>query len=159
MERKIKAKMDEIQTFVREDVPDIIGVEAVNFFKESFDKQAFAGGGEPWPEVERRNPESPWYGFSAGSKKNFSQASTTAKILHGETGELRNAISFRTEPGKTIITNDKPYAAVHNFGGPAKIFGKKPFVMKQRRFMGYSDALQLRIDEKIYREMTNILKK
>jgi phage gpG-like protein len=159
LERKLRAKADEITTFVERDVPDIIGVEAVNHFRESFDSQAFAGGGSPWPEVERRKPASPWYGFSAGAPKNFSQTRTTAKILHGETGELRNAFSYRREPGRVVIINDKPYAAIHNFGGAGKVFGKTPFVMKQRKFMDYSDTLQLRIDDKIYREMTNILKK
>ena len=156
-ETKLNEKMEEIREFVHDDVPDIVGVEAVNFFKKSFDSEGF--GGNPWQEVERRKPESEWYGFSAGSKKNFSQARTTAKILSGETGELKEAITYRKEPGIVIVSNEKPYAAVHNFGRQAKIFGKKPFVMPKRTFMEHSDELQANIEDKITREMTNILKK
>jgi len=156
-EQQLNEKMEEIRAFVRDDVPDIIGVEAVNFFKDSFDKESFER--DPWKEVERRKPDSPWYGFSAGAKKNFSQARTAAKILSGETGELRNAITYRKEPGAVTVVNDKPYAAVHNYGLPAKIFGKKEFKMPQRTFMEYSNDLQANIDDKIQREMTKILKK
>jgi phage gpG-like protein len=156
-EQKINEKMEEIRGFVREDVPDIIGVEAVNFFKDSFGKEGFAGN--PWQEVERRKPESSWYGFSAGAKRNFSAAQATAKILSGETGELKEAITYRKDPGMVTVSNEKPYAAVHNYGLPAKIFGKKEFVMPKRTFMEHSDELQANIDEKIQREMTDILKK
>jgi len=158
LETVIREKMSDITSFVRDDVPTIVRVEAINHFKESFDREA-APDGEPWAEVERRKPESPWYGFSAGEPKNFSDPRTSAKILTGETGELRNAFSYRSEPGMVVVINKKPYAAVHNFGLPANIFGKKPFVMKQRKFMGYSKDLQIKIEEKIYREMINILKK
>ena len=149
--------MEEIRTFVRDDVPDIIGVEAVNFFRESFEKESFEGN--PWKEVERRKPDSPWYGFSAGAKKSFSQTRTMAKILSGETGELKEAITYRKTPGAVTVVNEKPYAAVHNYGLPAKIFGKKEFKMPQRTFMEYSNDLQEKIDDKIQREITNILKK
>jgi len=155
-EQQLNAKMEEINTFVRDDVPDIIGVEAVNYFKDSFDKESFDGN--PWKDVERRNPASPWYGFSYLSNKNFSEARTTAKILSGETGELRNAITYIKEPGAVTVLNEKPYAAVHNYGLPAKIFGKKSFTMPKRTFMDYSEKLQENIDNKIQTEMTNILK-
>ncbi|GHV31584.1 hypothetical protein FACS1894177_06500 [Bacteroidia bacterium] len=156
-ERQFSEKMEEINTFVRDDVGDIVGVEAVNFFKDSFEKESFDGN--PWQEVERRKPDSPWYGFSAGAKKNFSEARTTAKILSGETGELKEAITYRKEPGMVVISNEKPYAAVHNYGLPAKIFGKKTFQMPKRTFMEHSDDLQEKIEDKITEKMINILKK
>jgi len=156
-QQRLNEKMTEINTFVRDDVPEIIGVEAVNFFKDSFDKESFEGN--PWQDVKRRDPNSPWYGFSAGAKKNFSDARTTAKILSGETGELKEAITFRKEPGAVTIVNEKPYAAVHNYGLQAKIFGKKEFKMPQRTFMEYSNELQDNIDSKIQNEITNIIKK
>jgi len=156
-EQQLNEKMEEIKDFVSNDVPDIIGVEAVNYFKDSFDKEAFDGN--PWKDVERRNPASPWYGFSYLSNKSFSEARTTARILSGETGELRNAITYVKQPGAVTVLNEKPYAAVHNYGLPAKVFGKKPFIMPKRTFMAHSEKLQENIDDKIYREMTNILKK
>jgi len=156
-ERQLNEKMTEINAFVSEDVPDIIGVEAVNYFKESFDRESFDGN--PWKDVERRNPESPWYGFSHLSNKNFSEARTTAKILSGETGELRNAITYVKAPGAVTILNEKPYAEVHNYGLPAKIFGKKSFVMPKRTFMAHSEELQKNIEDKMTGELINIIKK
>ncbi|MDR0865341.1 MAG: phage virion morphogenesis protein [Candidatus Symbiothrix sp.] len=161
-EQIIQQKMNEVVKFAEDDLPHIIGVEATEHFKESFDKQAFAGthlegGRGAWQEVERRKTDSPWYGFDAASPKHFSLKRTTDKILR-DTGELANAFSYRPEKGKVTITNDKPYAAVHNFGGQAKIFGKKPFTMPQRKFMAHSQALTDKINEKAQREINNILK-
>jgi len=155
-EQQLKAKMQEINDFVSNDVPDVIGIEAVNHFKDSFDKEAFDGN--PWEDVKRRDPNSPWYGFSYLSTKHFSEARTTAKILSGETGELRNAITYVKEPGAVTVLNEKPYAAVHNYGLEAKIFGKKSFTMPKRTFMEHSEKLQGKIDNKIQKEMINILK-
>jgi phage gpG-like protein len=154
---QFERKMQDLRDFVRNDVPEIVGIEAVNHFKETFDKETDLSG-NPWKEVERRDPESEWYGFSAGAKKNFSQARTTAKILSGETGELKEATTWRYEHGMVVVSNDKPYAAVHNFGQQAMIFGKKTFTMPKRQFMAHSKELQEKIDNKIEREMINIIK-
>lgn len=154
LKQKLEAKRREIIDYARNDAPDVIGIEAVNQFKENFDNESFDGA--KWAEVERRNPGSPWYGHSGQTGK-FSRPRTTAKILSGETGALRNAISYRKEAGRTIITNDRPYAAVHNEGGPAMIYGKKPFVMKKRQFAGVTDELEKNIINKIKRDINNIL--
>jgi phage virion morphogenesis protein len=159
LKRRLERQMSEVTTFARRDVPLIIGVEAVNQFKASFDKEAEPGStGNPWKEVERRKPDSPWYGHSGQTGK-FSQSRTTAKILTGETGALKDAIRPRYEPGKVIISNDRPYAAVHNFGLRAKIYGKKPFTMPKRPFMLINDELMTKINTKIQSEITKILQK
>jgi hypothetical protein len=44
----------------------VIATEATNQFKENFDNEGFDG--KKWPEVERRKPESPWYGFDYETK-------------------------------------------------------------------------------------------
>jgi phage gpG-like protein len=156
--RRMQAKASELETFIHRDVPDIVGVEAVNFYKTSFDKQAFAEPGSPkWQDVKRRDPTSPWYGFSYGAPHNFSATRTVADILSGETGELRNAISYRKEPDRVIIVDDKPYAAVHNEGGTAKIFGKTPFRMPKRQFIGPSETLNNNIRDKMERELKRII--
>lgn len=157
---QFRKKMEDVNRFAKEKVPDIVGVEAVDHFKESFDREGFTDETlQKWPDVRRRDPDSEWFGFQPGNKKQFSQARTVAKILTGDTGELREAITYRKEPGKVIVSNDKPYAHVHNYGGTAKIFGKKSFLMKQRKFMGPSKTLAIKINDKIFREITNILKK
>lgn len=66
-----------------------------------------------------------------------------------DTSTLRNSIQGSgkgSAKAATISTNIK-YAAIHNYGGPAKAWGKKPFQMPRREFMGMSAA-----DIKRYKE-------
>lgn len=164
-EKELKQKMEDVKRFAAADLPLIIGVEAVNHFKESFEKEGFVDDTslEKWQNVKRRDPQSPWFGFAPGSssnkKNNFSTVRTMAKILTGETGELANAITYKVSTDKVVVSNDKPYAAVHNFGGKAKIFGKTEFQMPARKFMGKSIALEKNINEKMKREIIKILKR
>lgn len=157
--RQFADKIDKIKEFTRgEDIKDILGTEAVNHFRESFQNQGFTDETlNPWKDVKRRDPASPWYGHS-GQTGRFSNARTTAKILSGETRELQNAITYRRIPGGARIVNEKPYASVHQYGGRAKIYGKKEFQMTPRPFMGKSAVLVRNINDKIKREFIRILK-
>lgn len=152
-------KMEEFTRYIEGDeIRDMFGIEAVNHFKQSFLNEGFTDETlEKWDEVERRKPESLWYGHSGQTGK-FSQARTTAKILSGETRELANAISYVRTPEGARITNDKPYASVHQFGLPAKIYGKKSFVMKPRPFFGKSVILVNKIQDNIRRRFIDIIK-
>lgn len=154
------AKVEEIRAFTEgSDIKDIMGVEAVNHFRESFDNEGFTDEVlNPWKEVERRKPESPWYGHS-GQTGRFSPERTTAPILTGETGELKAATRYKYIPGGVRISNEKPYAAVHQFGLPAKIYGKKSFTMPTRPFIGKSKALVRKIEDKIKRQLIDIIKR
>ena len=158
--RLFPQKMEELKSYVEGDeIRDMFGIEAVNHFKQSFLDEGFSDEKiEKWQEVERRKPESPWYGHSGQTGK-FSQARTTAKILSGETRELANAFSYVRTPEGARITNDKPYAAVHQFGLPAKIYGKKTFMMKPRPFMGKSVLLKNKIEDNIRRRFIEIIKR
>ena len=160
LKQVIQQKMDALKTYVERDLPDAVGVEAVNYYKSSFDNEAWEGN--KWPDVKRRDPNSPWYGFEyqaqTGGKKNFKPTRTTAKILHGENEELRKAITYRKKPGKVIVSNEKSYATVHNNGETAKVFGKHSFKMPKRQFIGNSDKLNNNIRDKIQRDVENILK-
>lgn len=154
----IKSKMKEIEAFRREDLPDIIGVEAVNHYNENFVNEGFTDEStKKWANVERRDPASEWYGFSDTTKNRFSAARSTDKILTGETTELKNSIHYVKKSDRVTVGTDKPYAAVHQFGLPAKIFGKKEFVMKARPFIGKSKELNNAIQMKIERELKRIL--
>lgn len=156
--RKFPHKIAELKQFASgEDVKDIVGVEAVNHFKDSFRNEGFTDETlNPWKDVKRRDPASPWYGHS-GQTGRFSAERTTAKILTGETRELQNSITYTRIPGGARIRSDKPYAAVHQFGGMAKIYGKKQFNMTPRPFIGKSAVLNNKIKEKIKREFKRIL--
>lgn len=150
-------KVNRLTDFLKTDAKDIMGIEAIAHFKESFKNEGFTDESlEPWAEVERRKPESPWYGHSGQTGK-FSAARTTAKILTGETKDLQNAFNHvHTEAGVKII-NDKPYAAVHQYGLGAKIYGKKPFTMLRRRFVGRSKMMVQKINKELKSRIIKIL--
>ena len=158
-EKQFAAKMNKVQEFVKgEAIKDILGVEAVNHFKESFENEGFTDKTvQKWPNVKRRDPDSKWYGHSGQTGK-FSQTRTLAKILSGETGELKNSISYVKIQDGARITNATPYARVHQFGEMAKVYGKKAFQMTARPFMGFSAVLKKKIEDKITAEIKKILK-
>lgn len=168
----IRRKLAELERFRQEDMPHIIGTEAVRHYNESFVNEGATDESlVKWKDVKRRNPDSPWYGFSAGAKSprpganpeskakatNFSPTRTTDKILTGESNELKNATDYIVAPGKVTVINDKPYARVHNFGEGAVIFGKKPFKMPARPFIYVSAQLNQRILGKIKKEVKIII--
>lgn len=145
---------------IRTRVPDIIGTESVNHFKESFEHEGFTDKTlEKWKDVKRRDESSKWYGFSPNRKKSFSEAATSRKVLSGESKDLAESITYSKAPGVVIVESDKAYAEVHNEGGKAKVFGKKEFEMPARKFIGPSEELDEKIDAKITRELDKIFKR
>lgn len=157
--RAFPQKMQDLKDFVEgDDIKDILGVEATNHFKESFDNEGFTDEKlEKWDDVERRDKESAWYGHSGQTGK-FSPARTMAKILSGETGELANSIDYKYTGQGVRVTSPTAYGHVHQFGKLAKIYGKKSFQMTARPFMGKSVLLKATIENKIKREFIRILK-
>ena len=183
--QRVRERMAEIERFKLEDVPDIIGTEAVNHYNESFVNEGFTDKSlKKWDNVKRRDSTSEWYGFSLGANSqnpnkkalevkgtkkdkktkklgatNFSPTRAKDKILSGETMELKNAIHYVKKADRVTIRNDKPYASVHQFGETAKIFGKKSFTMKARPFIGRSAVLEANIRAKFVKELKNIIEK
>jgi phage gpG-like protein len=152
----LDGKIKQLEELVGGDkLREIVATEAINYFKDSFQQEGF--NGNKWQDVKRRDPNSEWYGYSGQTGK-FSEAATIRPILTGETGRLGN--NFKWEPtaeGLKII-NDTPYAAVHQFGLPAKIYGKKTFQMTARPFMGATPALSKKIRDSIVEELKKIIK-
>lgn len=156
--KRFPDKMKQVTDFIQTDAKDVIGTEAVEHFRESFTNQGFTDEQlEPWAEVERRKSDSPWYGHSGQTGK-FSAARTTAKILTGETGELQNAFSYRHIENGVRVINDKAYAAVHQYGLQAKIYGKKLFKMIARPFVGPSKVMVSKIQTELKDRIVTILK-
>lgn len=142
-------KVTRLHNFIQNDAARIVGKEAVDHYKQSFQDEAFSDkseGDEPWKEVERRkNPRS----------KN--RAAAQRKILTGETGELGDSISYSAAGQFVMIKSDKVYAKVHNEGLRA---GRgRGFKMPKRQFIGKSQLLNQRINKKLKAEKTNILKR
>ena len=180
----VKAYLADLQQLQKEQLPKIIGVEAVNHYTESFVNEGFEDKEvKKWPDVKRRNPESEWYGFSYRSNSakpgaktplssgrgaggevkkgftNFSPEATKNKILTGSTSELKNSIHYVVKSDRVTVGTDKPYAAVHQFGLQAKVFGKAAFTMKARPFIGNSQVLNETILNKVQREITKLKEK
>ncbi|MDX9747405.1 MAG: phage virion morphogenesis protein [Paludibacter sp.] len=161
-QQKLRKRLADIERVRNSDVPRIIREEALNHYEQSFQVEGKIDDTvQPWPEVKRRDPKSPWYGFSLGAtsprpgskktgkKTNFSPTRAQDKILTGETNELKNSLTGTIKPDRVTISSDKPYSRVHNFGGKAYIFGKKEFTMKARQFIYPSALLNRNIREKI----------
>jgi len=161
-----------LQRYIKHDVPEIIGTEAVNHFQESFQNEGFTDNSlKKWNKVKRRNSSSSWYGFKYGSKvrkpgrkqrrkgsiTNFSPAATKRKILSG-TGELRRSITYKKSGNRVIVYSDKDYAETQNKGGKIKIFGKSSRMLSKRQFIGKSRKLKRNIIKEINNDITKILK-
>jgi len=177
--KQFASKMSELSKFIEgEKIRDIMGSEAVDHFQKSFKNEGFTDDVlEPWQDVKRRDPNSPWYGHNRFAskeestnknqqrlqKKNsgtigiFSQERTTAPILKGGTSDLRNSIRYMITDKGVRVLNSTPYASVHQFGKMAKIYGKKSFQMPARPFMGKSILLKNNIENKIYKEIKKII--
>lgn len=78
--RRFPQKIEELKQFAAsDDIKDIVGKEAVDHFKESFQNEGFTDETlNPWKDVKRRDPASPWYGHSGQTGK-FSNARTNAR--------------------------------------------------------------------------------
>ncbi|MEA2041147.1 MAG: hypothetical protein U9N85_01155 [Bacteroidota bacterium] len=180
----IKAVEKRLQSYINKDAPRIIGIEAVNFFKENFDRQGFLDKSlKKWKPAKRTNSQSKWYGFSyrattrtpdnhprrAGTKRkykarkenpitNYSPAATKRKTLIGDTGDLKESIDYKPGKRRVIIKSDLDYAKVQNEGGMISVFGKKTVKLPQRKFMGESKTLNDLIKKELDRDIINILK-
>jgi len=157
--QRMSEHLAELKAFQRDKLPDIVGTEAVNHFNQSFVNEGFTDETlQKWPDVQRRNASSSWYGYSSVGKNHFSPTRASDKILTGETSELKNATTYIVKEDRVTVRNDKSYAAVHQFGLMAKIFGGMEFTMKARPFIGKSKVLGQNIQAKFQREIKKILK-
>lgn len=170
---KLYAKINKLHDYLENQAPTVIGVEAVNHFKESFQKQGFTDAGlKKWDDVKRRDPDSSWHGFKYKSKiarpnkkrknedstTNYAPSAAGRPILSGETQELMQSISWEKHGRGALITAATPYAQVQNEGGDIKIFGKTPAKIKARQFMGQSIILKRKITKEITNDIKKILK-
>jgi phage gpG-like protein len=151
MSSKLSEDLEKLQRDLKKaissEIPRRAGKAGVDYFRESFVTESFDG--VKWPAVKRRDPGSKWYGFQYKGKGSprFSAAATRRRVLTGSTGELGDSINYIVRPFATIFRSDKPYAKVHNEGLMAKVFGKHPFKMKKRQFMGPAKQLDKKVDK------------
>lgn len=166
----IEAKKTELVAALAGPLPSAIGKMLVDGFRKSFQLGRFNDAGTtPWKEVKRRTQGNPWYGFAyktnypvpRGSRGNtekgrprrygtrggltsFSPAAATRGILRGK-GSTGLALSIRlveSNARRIVVGSSKPYAQVHNEGGPIKVFGGVTVNLAKRQYMGNSDLLR-----------------
>lgn len=165
-------KLNAVDDYIDNDLPLIIGTEAVNHFKESFVNEGFTDTGlQKW-----------------SSRKTKRSGGTNSQPVLSNTGELADSIEFRVEGKNIIITTDKKHAQIHNEGGTIKVTDgmrkyfwamhyaaqeagdedlmnqwkylalSKEIKIPKRQFIGESEVLNQRIAVRIERDLTNILK-
>jgi phage gpG-like protein len=165
-------KLQAVQQYVDHDIPVVIGVEAINHFKESFVNEGFTN-----QSLDKWAP-----------RKIIRAGSTNSQPILIKTGELADSIDYRVEGSTVVIYSDKKYAQIHNEGGViavtdnmrsyfwsqfylAKEAGDttlmeqfksmalaKEIKIEQRQFIGESEVLNKRIADKILRDLTYLLK-
>jgi len=174
-----------VKLYLTKDAPRIVGVEAVNHFKRSFNDGGFTNTNLiGWKRSKRTDSGSIWYGFQYGAKSpvpnnhprrwktksaykarkpnaitNFSPAAISRKTLTGSSTALRDSIRYRIEPGKTIVSSNMPYARIHNEGGTGSVFGKGRAEIPKRQFIGHSTKLNARIKQRILKDISKLIKK
>lgn len=117
-----------------------MGVMAKNHFTANFRKQGFEDETViPWQKRKRNS-----YRTRGGKTVD----DTTRGILIGKgTGLLRKSIDYRKKGKWSVVINtgNLKYAKIHNEGGMGRAFGKYPFKMPKRQFIGYSGKLNRQI--------------
>lgn len=163
---------EEVEAFLKNDLPRIVAKEAVDEFRENFVRQGFRNNGvQRWPEVKRRMPNSPWYGFQykgerrspkdrkkKGQKRklNYSLKYTKYDILRITSNLYRSVTSFEVSPERVEIGSDLPYAQVQNDGGYIKVFGKAKVKLPKRQFIGESKELMDELERILIQKIDNL---
>ncbi len=115
------------------------GVLAVNHFTKSFSDGGFTDESlERWQPRKRTRYK---------TKRGKWVDDTTRGILIGKgTGTLRRSLRSRRIGNLSVrIATNLPYARIHNDGLMGKAWGKYPFKMPKRQFIGYSGKLNRQI--------------
>jgi phage gpG-like protein len=136
IQKKIKALNG-----IKSTMPNNVSNIAQKFFIANFSKQGFDDN-----TVERWKP----------IKK------TSAKRVGGilvKSGRLRGSIKIKTATwAKILLESALPYSAIHNYGLRGVAFGKHPFQMPKRQFMGDSFNLRKKITTNIENTVNRVMK-
>jgi phage gpG-like protein len=162
--RQLQEQSKEIAKLIQ-DIPRIIGVEAVNHFKENFQKEGFDQP-KTWQEVKRRQ-----------GVQRPNHAEDSLPILTGS-GNLGRSIQYEVGQNQVTIFSDVEYAEIHNEGGVIKTTANvgahtrtrngKTFTVRahnrvmnttipQRQFIGESEYLNKQIEKGIDERIKAIL--
>ena len=124
-------------------LPIVLGKIAKNFFLEAFRKGGFTDVGfKRWKQRRKR----------IGRGRTSPTLKESANLTL--TGKLKRSIRVRPATFRiTRIFTNVVYAAIHNFGLQGLAFGKTPFKMPEREFMGNSKVLERKLERRILKEI------
>ena len=125
-------------------IPVKVGRMAENLFKDNFRKSGFVDGGvQAWERSKR-------IGASKDARGSYKTLMSGRQHLYS---------SIKSKPGKrsVIITNDVPYARVHNEG--LKAGRGDGFTMPKRQVIGESKELSDGVKKIMDTEINNIINK
>lgn len=177
-------KVARLKRYIAKEAPVIMGTEAVKYFQQSFYDEGFTDDYLiKWKPSKRKDSSSQWYGFlyrattslpsnhprRKGCKKkykprkvtpitNFSRAATKWNTLTGNTGDLKESITYKRTTYGVVVYSDLPYAKAHNEGGYINVFGKKRVRLPKRQFIGKSAKLENKLRYMLIKDIRNILK-
>ncbi|WP_372747097.1 phage morphogenesis protein [Lutibacter sp.] len=159
--RDIARQTKELEEFLENDLLDIMEVEGLNHFEDSFEKQGWDDSGvKDWKArktVDKRGRDITRYRTNKrgklGDLNSYGRKNDGRAILTGHStggNKLKNSLKARQISGGIEFSSDKPYAQRHNEG----LNG-----MPKRQFMGASKALDKKIKRKIDKQLNQIFKK
>jgi phage gpG-like protein len=151
-------RLKSVNRVVSRVLPIKVGAKAARHFKDNFKEEGFVNDGvQKWEPSKRKLPEMQLRG-KRGQILKRQPASVTNKTLTG-TGHLKDSIVPVPGDGEVTIKNDVVYAKIHNEGGQGLAFGKHPFKMPKRQFIGDSAELNQIIEETIDDELKKLIKR
>ena len=129
-------------------LPIILGKDAKNFFLGSFRRGGFTDF-----NLKRWIPR----------RKRLPKGRTSPTLIEPATLIKRDRLrsSIRVSPTTFRITKiftKLRYAAIHNFGLQGLAFGKNPFKMPERKFIGNSRVLERKLEQRILKEVNKVFK-
>ncbi|MBB4117874.1 hypothetical protein GGR32_000146 [Mesonia hippocampi] len=156
----IKRQALELEQFIKDDLLDIIEVEGLEHFEESFDNEGFTDEHlEKWKarKVEdKRGRDITRYRTNrvgrAGELNQYGRQNEGRAILtgHDSGDKLRHSLKSRKISKGVEFSSDKEYAEVHNEGDDNH---------EQRQFIGHSKVLDAKIFRQVDKRLDNIFKK
>lgn len=156
----IKRQSKELETFLKNDLLEVIEVEGLNHFEESFQNEGFTDGGlVKWDKrqtTDNRGRDITRYRSSrvgkAGELNSYGRKNEGRAILtgHNTSNKLRDSLKATKITGGVEFSTDKDYAEVHNEGSD---------IMPKRQFMGESKELDDAVELKIDKQLDNIFDK
>lgn len=116
--RLVERKRKKLDTLMRRRMPVIAGRIAKDHFQDNFRRGGFVNGGlHPWPKAKR---------LSSGGTD---AASNYGTLLSGR-NHLFGSIKYVPSDYLVVISNEVPYAALHNQGGTVDV----PVTDRMRRY-------------------------